>query len=248
MLTTFPFSLFNQPAAGGNDLGIIDTDLYILYEYGNTNSYPGSGTAVTDLQGNFDMTLINGVGYSSADSGKLVFDGNNDYGNIDSGFMTGLTNATITTWFYYENNGRWTRVWDFGTGTQNYIFLTPRNGQSYGGQYNVDTLRVGYKYNNGSETLVNMSSQLANNSWHEVTVTLSGTTMTMYHNGTSIGSTTNANTVAAFGTTSNNYIGKAQFPDPYFQGDQGLFFVYNACLSATDVSDNFDAVKGRYGL
>ena len=220
----------------------------MLYDFNESATYPGTGTSVTDLKANFNATLFNGVGYSTGNGGELVFDGVDDYGNIASGFMTGLTNATITIWFYYIDNGRWTRVWDFGTGTSDYVFLTPKNGQSYSGQYAVDTLRVAYKYNNGSETLVNMPTQLTNNTWNEVTVTFSGTTMTMYHNGSLIGSTTNANTLPNLGTTSNNYIGKAQYPDPYFKGDIGLFYVYNATLNSTQVSDNFNNVKSRYGL
>jgi hypothetical protein len=245
MLQPFPIGLMNPSDEG---IGIITQNLFMLYDINDSNSYPGTGTTVTDLQGNFDMTLNNGVGYSTSYGGELVFDGVDDYGNIASGFMTGLTNATFTTWFFYEDNGRWTRVWDFGADTNNYVFLTPRNGQSYGGTYAIDTLRVAYRVGGGGETLVNMPTSLTNNSWNEVTVTFSGTTMTMYHNGSSIGSVTNGNTLPNLGTTSNNYMGKAQFPDPYYQGDIGIFFVYDACLSATDVNDNFEALRGRYGI
>jgi hypothetical protein len=245
MLQPFPIGMTN-PTDGG--LGIIQTDLFMLYDFNDNSCYPGTGTAVTDLKGNFDATLFNGVGYSTGNGGELVFDGVDDYGNIDSGFMTGLTNATMTAWFYYEDNGRWTRVWDFGANTNNYVFLTPRNGQSYSGTYAIDTLRVAYRVGGGSETLVNMPTQLTNNTWNEVTVTFSGTTMTMYHNGSSIGSVTNGNTLPNLGTTSNNYIGKAQFPDPYYKGKMGAFFVYNATLNSTQVSDNFNAVRSRYGI
>ena len=245
MIQPFPIGFMSSPPSG---LDIIQTNLFMLYDINDSSSYPGSGTSVTDLKGNFNATLFNGVGYSTGNGGELVFDGVDDYGNIASGFMTGLTNATITTWFYYQDNGRWTRVWDFGTGTSNYVFLTPRNGQSYSGAYTLDTLRVAYRIGGGSETLVNMSTQLTNNSWNEVTVTFSGSTMEMYHNGSSIGSVTNGGSLPNLGTTSNNYIGKAQFPDPYFKGNVGLFFVYDATLNSTQVSDNFNSVRSRYGI
>jgi hypothetical protein len=70
----------------------------------------------------------------------------------------------------------------------------------------------------------------------------------LYHNGSLVGSTTNANTLPALGTTTNNYIGKAQYADPYFRRDLGNFFVYDVALDATQVSDNFEALRVRYGI
>jgi hypothetical protein len=228
--------------------GIITTNLFIEYDITNSSSYPGTGTTVTDLQGNFNMTLLNGVSYTTTDGGELDFDGSNDYTNIDSGFMTGLTNATFTTWFYYESNSRWSRIWDFGLNQNSYVFFTGRNGNGLG-LYPLDTPRVAYTINgSGNETLVNMSTAFTDNTWNEITVTFSGTTMTLYHNATLIGSTTNADTLSALGTTANNYMGKAQFSDPYFNGKIAVFLVYDATLDATQVSDNFEALRGRYGI
>lgn len=56
---------------------------------GVSASYPGSGTAWTDVtySGN-DGTLINSPTYSSADGGSILFDGVDDY--VD------LTNVTLS--------------------------------------------------------------------------------------------------------------------------------------------------------
>ena len=59
---------------------IVTNGLVLHLDAGNPASYPGSGTTWTDLSGNGnDGTLVNGVGYDSANGGSLVFDGVNDY-------------------------------------------------------------------------------------------------------------------------------------------------------------------------
>jgi hypothetical protein len=60
--------------------GIVTDGLVLWLDAGNTPSYPGSGTAWTDLSGNKNNgTLTNGATYNSGNGGSIVFDGNNDY-------------------------------------------------------------------------------------------------------------------------------------------------------------------------
>ena len=68
-------------AAGPN---VVEDGLVLALDAGNTQSYPGSGTAWTDISGKGNNgTLTNGPTYSSADGGAIVFDGINDH--IDLG-------------------------------------------------------------------------------------------------------------------------------------------------------------------
>jgi hypothetical protein len=60
------------------------TSLKLFIDAGNTLSYSGSGTTVTDLTGNKNGTLENGTAYSSANGGTFVFDGVNDYIYMDN--------------------------------------------------------------------------------------------------------------------------------------------------------------------
>lgn len=64
----------------------IVTDGLVLYlDAANTKSYPGSGTTWNDLSGNGNNgTLINGYIFNSIGNGNLVFDGSNDYVNINA--------------------------------------------------------------------------------------------------------------------------------------------------------------------
>ena len=59
---------------------IVTDGLVLALDAGNAKSYPGSGTAWTDLSGNSNNgTLTNGSTYSSVDGGAIVFDGSDDY-------------------------------------------------------------------------------------------------------------------------------------------------------------------------
>ena len=79
------------------DLGIVTTNLSMFLDAGNASSYPGTGTAWTDLSGNSrNGTLTNGPTYTSADGGAIVFDGTDDFVQC-SGSLT-ATAATFVIW------------------------------------------------------------------------------------------------------------------------------------------------------
>ena len=62
---------------------IVTDGLVFCVDAANKRSYPGAGTAWTDLskQGN-NGTLTNGPTFDSANAGSIVFDGTNDYANL----------------------------------------------------------------------------------------------------------------------------------------------------------------------
>ena len=58
---------------------IITDGLQLAIDAGSTRSYSGSGTSVSSLKGSINGTLINGVGFNSANGGTFTFDGIDDY-------------------------------------------------------------------------------------------------------------------------------------------------------------------------
>ena len=59
---------------------IITENLTFAIDAGSTRSYPGSGTAVTDLAGTSNVTLANGVGFGTNNGGVFTYDGVDDQG------------------------------------------------------------------------------------------------------------------------------------------------------------------------
>ena len=58
---------------------IITDGLVLCLDAANRQSYPGSGTVWTDLAGSNNGTLTNGPTFSSANGGSIVFDGVDDF-------------------------------------------------------------------------------------------------------------------------------------------------------------------------
>ena len=80
---------------------IITQGLVLALDAADRNSYPGTGTAWTDLSGNGNNgTLTNGPTYNSANGGSIVFDGSNDYVNFsyNSSLNIGGLNITLSSW------------------------------------------------------------------------------------------------------------------------------------------------------
>ena len=157
--------------------------------------------------------------------------GNNEYVNLPSGIAAGLTDFTISAWVNPSQNTPWSRVFDFGTGTGDYMFLTLNAG---GGPLRFAITTSG----GGGEQQINGPSELPLNTWSHVAVTLSGSTGTLYVNGTAVGTNTNMTvTPSALGDTTQNWIGRSQYPgDPYLAAAVDDFQIYDSALTAAQVA------------
>jgi sRNA-binding protein len=161
----------------------------------------------------------------------LKLSGNGDYVQLPDGIVSGLHDFTISAWVNPSQNNAWSRVFDFGTGTNDYMFLTLSAG---GGPLRFAITTSG----NGAEQQINDTTTLPLNTWSLVTVTLSGQTGTLYVNGQPVGTNTNMTlTPADLGDTNQNWIGRSQFPaDPYLSGTVDDFNIYSRALSASEVA------------
>jgi hypothetical protein len=79
---------------------------------------------------NLNGTLINGPAFIDSMPGlgkALSFDGTDDYATLPIGnLLSTLSDTTIATWANYAGSGgAWQRMFDFGSGTSSYLFLTP---------------------------------------------------------------------------------------------------------------------------
>ena len=101
----------------------------------------------------------------------------------------------------------------------------------------------------GSLTNKVVSSAKSFNNWYHLGFTYSGTTFTAYINGSSIGTTTFTRqppTSLHYGLCSID--GTNMGTSAYGSGKMGNFMFYNRALSATEVLQNYNAQKGRFGL
>jgi hypothetical protein len=164
--------------------------------------------------------------------GNAVYlDGDGEYIALPSGIVSGLHDFTVSAWVNPSQNTAWSRIFDFGTGTNTYMFLTVSAG---GGPLRFAITTSG----NGHEQQLTGPSTLPLNTWSLVTVTLSGTTGTLYVNGQPVVTNTNMTlNPSDLGDTPNDWIGHSQFPaDPYLNATVDDFNIYNYALSASQIA------------
>ena len=218
---------------------VITSGLTMLLDAGFVPSYPKSGVTWSDLSYNGNNgTLTNGPTYSSSNGGTIVFDGTNDYvnGPAISAQLTG--DITVEGWIYITSGpSDWVRI--IGTGAN------PSGNRTFGLWYDVNRRLLWQRYGTNNVG-VQPTNVLSYNTWYYVAATTSGNSHSVYLNGTSIGSST----VAGPWTASNETItiGSAVGIHTYLTGNISIARIYNRGLSASEILQNFNAQKSRFGL
>jgi len=225
--------------------GIVQSGLVLNLDAGVSSSYPGSGTTWTDLSGNGNTgTLNGGAGYNSANGGSITFDGTDDYVNLGNPSSLSFASAlTISIWFYSGT-----------VGGGSYLYL---KGRTDNDNYNPLINSTGHYLwtgANGRAQYINPSNYILDNTWYNLTVShTSGSTPNIYKNAILSTSHTfsEGNGTYALGTNANPAAINADIPRGVitnFNGRIPQVSIYNRGLTAAEVSQNFNALRGRYGL
>jgi len=227
-------------SGGGGGENIVTDGLIFRVDAGDSASYPGTGTTWTDVINGNNGTILNGTAYNSAEGGYFDFDGVDD--KVDFGQPAILESfpMSIDVWFYSANAGDGIitkgitrqlpslRDWDlFGNGS-NLIFAV-----STGSSYNIIL----------SDTYPSPST------WHHLNVSWDGTTdvngAKIYLDGALF--TQGASSSTTYSTAHNIFAGGNRV-GYYLDGRISMIKMYDKVLSSTEVLQNYNASKDRYGL
>ena len=224
---------------------IATSGLVVALDAANTKSYPGSGTTLTDMSGNSNTSaLTNGPTYSSANGGTIVFDGANDY--IDCGPVSrigsSLTEFTASVWVkpaasatscILENGDNFVTntFYIFQENALYFTFLI-YDGVGY------DAIYANYVYQT--------------NTWYNLVGTWSsGNRIRFYTNGVlAEGTRIGAARTTVISGNKNLFAGirpGATLTYP-FAGSMANIQLYTRALTAAEVNQNFNALRGRFGL
>ena len=127
----------------------------------------------------------------------------------------------------------WMRVFDFGSGTSKYLFLSIQAGSA-------NVMRYAIK-NGGAEQQVNFTYTLPLNTWTHFAITQSGNTCSMYINSALVATNTGVTILpSTIGSTTSNYLGKSQWNvDPMFKGSIDEFKIFGRALSASEIAASY---------
>ncbi len=193
---------------------------------GNLQDGSGKGNDGTPMG---DPTYVDGpAGYGKV----LSMDGTNDHVDLPIGpTIATLTDTTVATRVYFGGgSGAWQRIFDFGSGNTNYMFLCPRQGTSGNMRFGIRTAAV-------NEQIVN-SPGVMTVGWHHTAVTIDSQTMTIsvYLDGALVASGPTVLLPKDLGNTTQNWLGRSQYTaDAYFLGSLDDFRIYNRVLSDAEL-------------
>jgi hypothetical protein len=212
---------------------------YLGQKWGISNT----DRSIIDLAGNDDNglfgngTVANMPAYDFYNKGTLRFDGSNDYVFLSNSQLNISSTITVEVWVKYNAQGGYNaRAYSVIT-CKGYPWTWLLEDQS--GQFNFRISTSVY-----SDSNVNSSYSHGLNTWNHVVGTYDGVTQKIYVDGVL------RNSVALNGTinTSSNdaLVGLYNYGDYCLTGNVGAVRVYNKALSATEISQNYEAQKSKF--
>ena len=214
----------------------IVTDGLVFYvDAANPNSYISGNTTTNDLILDNNGTLTNGVGFSTENNGAWDFDGTDDYISLSNT----ITNTIYTLDFWYKmgvNDGSY----GYFASSVNTGFAISEGGTVVGLSYGE------FYYYNGSAATRLGSSIPSLTEWNNITsiIDTSSNIIKVYGNGSLISN----NSVSNLSTSVTN-IGRYIAGNTHFlNGNLSPYKIYNRALSSTEILQNYNALKGRFGL
>jgi hypothetical protein len=223
-------------------------NLKLYFNPSSLLSYPGTGTTINDLSGNeLSGTLSNNTFINP----YLNFNGSSSTITVSDNSLLepGTDDFTVEVWIKYNI---------ISTTQSTCIISKTDSGLAAGWGYGIRTdtsSRVYMEVGNGTTSLNSPKYTVTTNTWYQIVgvfTNVSSNSIALYVNGVSQGTPTSHSFTSVKNTTHDLSIGSfdnniGNFGQ-WFNGKLGIVRIYNSALSASDVSKNFEANRGIYGI
>ena len=216
--------------------GIVQDGLVLNLDAGVDKSYPRNGTTWYDLSNNGNGTLTNGPTFSRNNGGVITFDGTDDNVTLGTGGSLGLDSYhSVEFWVYpFTDSGDQGLLRNKGSGgnTNNYMHYLFRGANIHMGWYQND---------------LKAFNQMVPNNWYHIVFLLDSADdkRRIYKNSSLVATDSSAQTTTPNVTNTTTYLG---YYGPYFNGLMATCRIYNRSLTATEVLQNYNSMKARFGL
>jgi hypothetical protein len=216
---------------------VVTNGLVMYLDAANTRSYSGSGLTVNGLVG-IGGTLVNGVGFTSSNSGSFVFDGTNDF--INPTFpVSNNSDFTVGFWMNYQ---------DVTNSERGLVVTWDISYNGFGIATNAGKIRSWV--NDGGSGGIDWAS-IVTNTWKYYTLAFSNSLKTqyVYIDGNFLNSENRNATVthSSLQIARGGQSGSGQLA--FYQSLKcqiSQLSIYNRTLSAQEILQNYNATKMRY--
>ena len=220
--------------------GIVTNGLVYYIDAGDPSSYPGSGATWFDISGNSYNSSISGGSYSALGGGSILFSGS----FADSVSLPANTNTRLLN--NYQTFSQWLYV--TGVGPNNYTEMF-YSGSQYSNFTAIlwTTTEIGLDHTLNVIVPVPVTNNF--NEWMNITCTLDkvNNVFEVYKNGAFVGSVT-FSPFSVTGTTTRLASNLATGNSDNMRGNLATTMIYNKILNSSEVAQNFNAQKARFGL
>jgi hypothetical protein len=217
-------------AFGGPNL--ITDGLVLSLDAGNIKSYTSGSTTWFDKSGfGNNGTLTNGPTFNTGSGGSIVFDGVDDYVSAPSSLY--VDNFTLNAWVYKTTSGIQNIIAKGNVSFQLNFYLRIAGNSGFFGA-------------SGGFTEITIAD-LTLNTWNNTVLTYDKNNLRYFLNGVFINQVSATNTPTS--SSSNTIIGRlGDFNGQYWTGRIASTSIYNRALSPSEVLQNYNATKARFGL
>ncbi len=212
--------------------GVVQDGLIFNLDAGASTSYSGSGSIWTDLTGDGpNGTLQNTPTYVNENGGSLYFDGTNEW--VSGPGYTISSDYSFSMWLKLD--------------TLSITHYLISGGTAFFGNYNIilTTSGIVAVANRGSP-VVSFSEFVASiDTIYQIVVTKSGTSYNLYVNGSNVSSKTYGGGGLIY---SPNRLFANEWGGGLFNGSVYRTSGYNRALTAEEIQQNFNTLRGRFGI
>ena len=217
----------------------------INLDAGNSLSYAGTGTTWFDMTANdLDASLTN-MSYTDP---YFTFNGTNATASIaDNALLEpGTGDFTLEAWVYYST---------IAGSQRTFISKTNNGGGASDWSYGLRTNSAGATYievGNGTTSITSPSYTVSTGQWYHIVgvwTNVASNSIALYINGVSEGSNSHSFT-SVKNSTNPLYLGSyngGEYPQ-WFDGRMSAVRYYNKALTAGEVTQNFNSLRGRFGI
>jgi Glycosyl hydrolases family 43/Concanavalin A-like lectin/glucanases superfamily len=150
---------------------------------------------------------------------------------------------TFAAWVKWNGGNAWQRIFDFGSGTTSYVFLTPSSGT---GRPRLEILAP----NTGGARQLDAPDAFPVGVWTHVAAVFHPNLIQLYINGKVVASQVAPHLLPEDLTSTTNYVGRSHFSsDPYFRGQMDSIVVSTRALTLPElVASSLDLASASNAL